>query len=207
MHFVGLALQIVKKPLDAKPVLAPFAIPVRRAIDHPAPLFRCELVPGRVTRYACSFCMAHQIVLCFFPCWSLHDLHSARTQRELVVRNYQTVVHTNHAAKSLAGGAGTHGGVKREQRRRWVCVAGVTVRAMQACGEAPHLFFSIVCALNIHIQTPSTTLDSDLNRFHSTRFFNRLNTKPVGDDVQQFVRSGGRCDFALRMYTREATGR
>jgi hypothetical protein len=45
MHFVGFGLQILEKPIDAKPVLVPFAIPVtRRPMDNPVLLFRRELV-------------------------------------------------------------------------------------------------------------------------------------------------------------------
>ena len=132
MHLVRFAFKIFKKTLDAKPVLAPFAVPVGRAINDPSLVLGRKLVPGRVSRYACSFGMTHQIVLRFFPGWSLHDFDNASTQRELVVWKHQTVVHTDHTAKALAFVASAHGGVEREEGWRRICVTGVAVRAMQA---------------------------------------------------------------------------
>ncbi len=115
VHLVRLALQIFKKTLDAKPVLAPLAVPVGRAIDDPGLLIGRQLVPGRVARYACGFGVAHQIVLCFFPGWGLHDLDSAGAQRELVVRDHQAVVNPNHAAKAFAFFTRAHGRVERKE--------------------------------------------------------------------------------------------
>ena len=40
VHFVGLAFQVFKKPVHAKPVLVPFAIPLRRTLEHPLLLRR-----------------------------------------------------------------------------------------------------------------------------------------------------------------------
>src|SRR5450830_615823 len=52
VHFVGLAFEVGKESLDAKPVLVPLAVPAWRAIDDPALLLGRELVPRRVARNA-----------------------------------------------------------------------------------------------------------------------------------------------------------
>ena len=149
--------------------------------------------------------MAHQIVLRFFPRGCLHDLDGTRAQGELVVRNHQSVVHANDAAKALAGGACAHGGVKREQRGRRVCVAGIAVWAMQASRKAPHLFV-MPLGLNVNIQPTTAPFDGNFNRFNSTRFFNCLDAEPVSDDIKQLVRPGRRGNVAFGMHAGKAAG-
>ncbi len=67
VHLVGLALQILEETVHTKPVLVPFAVPVRRAGFDPVLLLGRELVPGRVARDTGGFGVAHQVVLGFFP--------------------------------------------------------------------------------------------------------------------------------------------
>ena len=112
VHFVRLALQVLKKSLDAEPVLVPLAVPAGRAVDHPGLVLGCELVPGRVTRDACRLGVAHQVVLGLGPGRCLHDLDGTRAQRQFVVGNHQAVIDTDDAAKATAGLAGAHGRVK-----------------------------------------------------------------------------------------------
>src|SRR5256885_16158942 len=63
VHLVGLALQVFEEALDAVPGLGPLAIPVGRAVQHPAFLRVGELGPGRVARNAFGLGVAHQVVL------------------------------------------------------------------------------------------------------------------------------------------------
>ena len=102
VHLVGLALQIFKETLDAKPVLVPLAVPVGRAVDDPGLLLRRELVPRGVSGNARSLGVAHQIVLRLFPGWGLHGFDGTGTQGHFDIRNHQPVIDPDDAPKTTA---------------------------------------------------------------------------------------------------------
>ena len=74
VHLVRLALQVLKKTLDAKPMLVPLAVPAWRAVDDPSLMLGREFVPGRVARDTGRLGVAHQVVLGLGPGRCLHDL-------------------------------------------------------------------------------------------------------------------------------------
>ena len=191
VHLVGLGLQVLEEALDAEPVLVPFAVPVGRAVDDPLLVLGFQFVPGCVTRNACVFGMAHQVVLGFLPGRRLHGFDGTGAQREFVIRDHQVVVHTNHTAKAATAFARANGRVKRERRRDRVGVAQVTVRAMQAGGEFPDARLGF--RQYVHSDTPAATLECGLNRFQHTRTFGAGQAKPVGNYVEHlaFARAGG----------------
>ena len=132
MHFVGLGLQVLKKPIDTEPVLVPFAIPVGRAMDDPVLLFRRELVVRSVSWNTSRLGVTHQIILALLPGWSLHGLDGTCPQRQLVVRDHQPVIHANHASKAPTCFAGTNRGIERKHRGDGVGVPQITFRAVQS---------------------------------------------------------------------------
>ena len=109
VHLVGLGFQVFKETLDPIPLLVPFAIPVGRAVDHPVALAGIELGPRGVTRNACGFGVAHQVVLALLPSRGLHGLDGTAAQSEFVVGNHQAIVHPDHPTKAFALGASTCG--------------------------------------------------------------------------------------------------
>ena len=137
MHLVGLGFQVVKKALDAVPLLVPATLVVGRTVNHPALLCLGQLVPGGVTRNAGFFGMAHQIVLRLDPGRRLDRLDRALAQRQLLVRNHQAPVHANHAAKAAAGLAGAYRRVEREHGWQRRAVGDAAFRAQQAAGVFP----------------------------------------------------------------------
>ena len=179
VHLVGLGLQVLKEALDAKPVLLPFALPVRGAVDHPVLLLGRQLVPGGIAGNAFGFGMAHQVVLTLLPGRGLHRLDRASAQGELVVRDHQTVINANDPAKAATRFAGAHGRVEREHGRDRIRVTPVALRAMQAGGELPDL--SVV---RIHRQTTAAMLDRDLDRLQRSGTLNAVDSKAVGHHVE-----------------------
>ena len=119
-------------------MLAPLAVPVGRSVNNPTLLLDGELAPRRVSWTARRLGVAHQIILALLPGGRLHGLDGARTQREFVVRNDQTQIHTDHATEATAGLARAHCGVERKHGRNRVRVTDIALRAVQASGEAPH---------------------------------------------------------------------
>ena len=103
MHFVRLGLQVLKETFDTEPLLIPLPGPVGRAVDHPLFVRLTEFVPRGIARNTRHFGMPHQIVLCLLPRGRLHGLDGARTQTQFLVWNDQTVIDTDHAAKTPAG--------------------------------------------------------------------------------------------------------
>ena len=139
VHLVGLAFQVLKKPLDAVPLLVPFALVFGRTLDNPIFLTGGQLVPRCVTRDARCFGVAHQVVLALLPCRGLDGLDRTRPQSELLVGNDQAVINPDHTAKTPASLAGPHRRVKREHRRDRVGVTLIAFGAMQACRKTPQV--------------------------------------------------------------------
>ena len=76
---------------------------------------------------------------------------------------------------------------------------------MHAAGKAQHLF-GLPFGLHINVE-PAAALEGHFDGLDDAHFFNALQTKAVGDHVNQFVRAGRRGDLALGMHPREAAGR
>ena len=205
VHLVGLAFQVLKKTLDAVPLLVPLAVPVGRAVDDPLFVLVGQLVPGRVARDARGLGVAHEVVLRLFPRGGLNGLDGACAQRELVVGDDEAVVHPDHAAKAPAAVARAHGGVEREGRRNGVAVAQVAVGAVQAGGEAPQLGLALLHQ-PVDIQTPRAALERHLNGLDRARLLGIAQTEAVGHHIEHLARPGGRAHFALGLHLGKAAG-
>ena len=182
VHLVRLALQVLKKSLDAEPVLVPLAVPAGRAVDDPGLVLRREFVPGRVTRYARRLGVAHQVVLRLGPGRRLHDLDGTRAQRQFVVGNHQAVIDSDDSTKATASLAGAHGRVKGEQRRRRLGVTQVTFRTMHAAGKTQHLV-GLAIRLKVHIESPAP-LEGRLDGLNDPGLFCALHAKAVSHHVE-----------------------
>ena len=222
VHLVSLALQVLKKPPHAIPVLVPLAVPVGRAVDDPVLLLGRELVPGRIARNACAFCVAHQVVLAFGPGGCLHGLNGSSAQGELVVGDDQAHVHPHHPAKATAGLASPHGRIEGKQRSNRVLVADIALGAMQACGEAPsdqlhicYIFSSTIISiyggynliLHIDIEPATAAFDRHLDGLQRTRLLHGGDAKAIGHHVQHFSGAAWGFDLALGVHACEAAGR
>ena len=199
VHLVSLGLQVGKEAVDAKPMLAPLAVPVGRSVNNPTLLLGGELAPRRVSWNARRLGVAHQIILALLPGGGLHRFHSARAQRQFVIGNDQAQIHTDHATKATAGFARAHRGVERKHGRNRVRVTDIALRAVQASGEAPHNRLRICYHINsvmcifcggwrlvyhIDIEPAAATLKCEFNGFKHTGFFDAGDAKAVGNHVQ-----------------------
>ena len=198
MHFVGFAFQVFKKSVDAKPVLVPFTIPVRRTFEHPLLLRGTQLVPRCVARNALSLRVAHQIILAFLPSRCLHRLDSACAQRQLVVRNHQAIVHPDYPPKTPASFASTYCGVKGEHGGDGLLVAHIALRAMQPSGKRPccmavrpRCIRRVAVRRLVYMDTTTATLDGQLQGFEYPRFIGTFDTKSVCHHVQHPALAGG----------------
>ncbi len=209
VHLVGLALEVLEKALDAVPLLVPLAVPVGRAVDDPVLLLLRELVPGRVARNARSLGVAHQVVLALGPRRGLDGLDGASTQRELVVRDHQAVVDPDHAPEAAADFAGAHGRVEREHGRDRVAVAQVTLRAVQAGGELPHVRRRLAARFGQHIDRHATAaaLERGLDGLDHPCALGMAEAEPVGHHIEHFARTGRRGHLAFGLHLGEAAGR
>ena len=211
VHFVGLALQVLKEALDPVPLLVPLAFVIRRALDDPVFLCSGQLLPRRVAGNACGLGMAHQIVLALFPCRSLNGLDGTGTQGEFFVRNDQAVVDANDPAKTTAGVARPHRRVERKHGGNGIAVAHIAVRAMQPGRKTPLLKFGR-CGLGgrrffgIHIQA-TAAFQGHLDGFDDAGFFGIAQPKAVRDHIQHFARAGGCGHLPLGLHLGEAAGR
>ena len=208
MHLVRLGLQILEKAFDAKPVLVPLAVPLRRTVDHPVLLLGGELVPRRVARDAGSFGVAHQVVLGLLPGRGLDRLDGAGPQRELVVRDHQAVVNADHAAKAPAGVAGPHRRIEGKHRGNRVGVAQVAVGAVQPGGKLPQLGHALaVGAQHIHRQPPAASLERGLDRLDHAGALSRGQPKAVGHHIQHLARPARAGHLTLGLHPGEAAER
>ena len=189
-------------------MLVPLSIPVRRSIDHPVLLLRCELVPRRVARDARRLGVAHQVILALLPGWRLHGFDGTGAQRQLLIGDDQSIVDADHPAKATAGFAGTHRRVEREHGGNWIGVAQITLRAMQASGEFPEdgggvdLSFKLV-----NHQASAAVLEGDLNCLEHASAFGRAQPKAVSHHIKHLARARHGGDFALRLHLGKAADR
>ena len=221
VHLVGLAFEVFEEALDAIPGLVPLAVPLGRAVQHPGFLLGRHLGPGRVARNAFGFGVAQQVVLDFLPGRRLDGLHRAGAQRELLVRDHQAPVDTDHAAETAAGLAGADGGVEREQRGHGRGVAQAAFGAVQAQRIAPQLGLALFGqAVDRHMA--AAALERDFHGFHGARALGAAQAEAVGDDIEHLDarRRGFLClalgafghwrrdfDFALGLDLGETAGR
>ena len=188
VHLVRLGLQVFEEALDAKPVLVPFAVPIRRTVDNPLLLLGAELVPGRIARNAGVFGVAHQVVLALLPGGRLHRLDRTRAQRDLVVRNHQAVVDADDAAKAATAFAGADRRVERKRRRDRVGIASVAVRTMQPGGELPDLRLGLAGSVErIDADAPAAAPQRSLDRFDDAHPLGATQPEAVGHHIEQLA--------------------
>ena len=208
VHLVRLGFQVLKKTLDAVPLLVPFSRPVGRTLNHPMLLLGGELVPSGIARNAGGFGVAHQVVLAFFPCRCLDGFDDPGAEREFVVRNHQAIVHANHPAKAPAGVASPQRGIEREHRRQRLGVAQIALRAMQSGGIAPQFFaVRFIGRQFVDVEAAAAAFQSRFNGFHHAGFVSGTQPKTVGHHIQHFARAGGGGHFALSLHFGESAGR
>ena len=139
VHLVGFAFEVGKEAMHAIPLLVPLAIPVGGSFNHPLLLFFGELEPRCVARYARCFCVAHQIILRFFPRRCLNGFDGTRSEGEFFIRNDQPKVNTNHPPKTPTSFASAHRRVERKHRRHWLGIPQIAFGAVQSRREPPHV--------------------------------------------------------------------
>ena len=216
VHFVGFGFQVGKKAADAKPMLAPFAVPVGGAVDDPLLVFFGQLVPGRVTRNARRFGMAHQIGLGLCPGRCLHRLDGTGAQREFVIGDHQAQVHTNHPPKPPANSTRSNRRVERKHRSDRIAVTKVALWAMQTRGEFvnPELAIGFFRPrlperglIQIGRHPPVAVFQGHFNSFHQAAALHRVQPEPVGHHVKQFARPGGAFNIPFGLDFGETAGR
>ena len=171
-------------------------------------LLRRERVPGCIARDARRLGVAHQVILALLPGWRLHGFDGAGAQRQLFVRNDQSIVHPDDPAKAAAGFAGTHGRVEREHGGNWIGVAQITLRAMQASGKFPeHRGGVDLCFKLVDRHASAAMLECDLNCLQHAGALGRAQPKAIRHHIKHLTRARHGGDFALCLHFGKAADR
>ncbi|SQA72392.1 Uncharacterised protein [Burkholderia mallei] len=214
VHLVRFRFEIAEEALHAVPLALPFAVPVRRAVDHPVLLGGRELRPRRIAPDVRFRRIAHQVVLALLPRGRLHRLDGAAAQRLARVGNHEAEIDADHAAEAAARLARAVRRVEGEQRRLRIRVAQIAVRVMKPGGVTPHLRLCRAAVrafrrLREHIDAhpPAAALERRLDRLDRAGLVDLMQPEAVGHHVEHLARPGGRRDVAPRLHARIAARR
>ena len=218
VHLVGLALQILEKAPHAVPLPAPVALAeIRRAFNHPLPLLRRKLRPGRVARNTRRCGVAHQILLALLPRGRLNRLDGPGAQAQPRIRHHQPPVHANHPPEAPARLARAHWRVEGKHRRRRLVIAPPALRAMQPRGKAPEqrpaavfaavlaaqAFFLALIRQHIRRHLPAAAPQRHFNGLQRPRALGAPQAEAVGHHIQHLAPAL----LPLGLHPREAAGR
>ncbi|MNQ41688.1 hypothetical protein D3C85_553730 [compost metagenome] len=198
VHLVGLGFQPVKEALHSVPLVFPgvvAALPVGRAMEHPALVLFAHVLPGHAQRHARARRVLLQFVLAFLVGRRGPRLDGAFQQGLVLVGDDQAEVDADHAAKAPARFAGAQRRIEREAAGQRVGVFDVAVGAVQAVAVFPDVRVAAFGVHHVDRDVAGSHAQRRVQRFHDAFAFGAGEAEAVLDHVQDAARfSGGlRC--------------
>ncbi|MCY1213085.1 hypothetical protein D9M72_248440 [compost metagenome] len=194
VHLVGLGFQPVEEALHSVPLVFPgiaAALPVGRAVEHPALVLFAHFLPGHAQRNAGLRRVLLQFVLAFLVGRGRPRLDGAFQQGLVFVRDDQAEVDADHAAEAAAGFARAQRRIEREAAGQRVGVFDVAVGAMQAVAVLPDVGVAALGVHGVDGQVAGAHAQRGIQRFHDALAFGAGEAEAVLDHVQDAARFGG----------------